>query len=82
MTKLKKKSPCQFFDGSYLSKDSVGLGKILRAFTRQIIFLIFPLFSMTGYADIEQFPFKPCFEKSAKKFNLDPNFLAAVASKS
>lgn len=80
MTKLKKKSPCQFFDGRYLSKDSVGLGKILRAFTRQIIFLTFPLFSITGYADIEQFPFKPCFEKSAKKFNLDPNFLAAVAS--
>ena len=80
MTDTKKTSSCQIFDGRYLPEGSIGPGKILRTFTRQMIFLAFPLFSINGYADVEQFPFKPCFEKSAKKFDLDPNFLAAVAS--
>ena len=80
MSRLKKKSPCQFFDGLYLPEALVGSGKILRIFTLQMISLTVTLFSMNGYADTEQFPFKPCFEKSAKKFGLDPNFLAAVAS--
>ena len=48
---------------------------------RYLAALILMLGSICSHAsDNTVFPYKSCFEASAKKFNLDPNFLAAVAS--
>lgn len=80
MVDPKETSACQFFDGPPMLSHRFALTRKLVAFARQLLLITFFLFSASGYANTEQFPFKPCFEKSAKKFGLDANFLAAVAS--
>ena len=45
-------------------------------------FILSTLITCAAYSHASDsfFPYKSCFEASAKKFNLDANFIAAVAS--
>ena len=78
---LKFPLTCQFSDRP--QRGSTALKRIpsLTTLKRGATILILMLCSISANAsDKSVFPYKSCFEASAKKFNLDPNFLAAVAS--
>lgn len=68
---------CQLFDSSSVL---ILLTRGLKHPYRQILLIGFCIFAAEGNASEDQFPYKPCFEQAAEKFNLDPSFIAAVAS--
>jgi len=68
---------CQIFDTPLTPALPMSALKLLTCPILSVAVLSFAAESNAGQ---DQFPFKTCFEQSAEKFGLDPNFLAAVAS--
>ena len=79
--KLKSSLICQFSDRIMRFLERLREAQSLAIAKPYLNALILMLCSIFAHAsDKNIFPYKSCFEASAKKYNLDPNFLAAVAS--
>ena len=79
--KLKFSLICQFSDRILRLLERLREVQSLAITKPYLTALILMLCSIFAHAsDKNIFPYKSCFEASAKKYNLDPNFLAAVAS--
>ena len=76
----KKIHMCQFFDRFCFARTGLLKLKNLAHAKHYLALTTLILCSVCSHASDNVFPYKSCFEASAKKFNLDPNFLAAVAS--
>ena len=76
-TRKEKRSICRLFDISFNTSRFENF-----AVNRRLIHIL--LFALAGIdateASDDLFPFKSCFEASGKKYELDANFLAGVAS--
>ena len=80
MRKTKILLICRLFDRSFRTPGKLP-GSGSTAYTKHLpVFITLMLFSAWPYAEENVFPYKSCFEVSANTYNLDPNFLAAVAS--
>ena len=71
---------CRFFDRFCWIRTKLPKIEALTQPKHYLGLAILMLCSVGSYAADNVFPYKSCFEASANKFNLDPNFLAAVAS--
>jgi len=75
-----KKLMCRFFDSFCWVRSKLTEIGALAHEKHFLTLTILVLCSLSSYASENVFPYKSCFEDSANKFDLDPNFLAAVAS--
>ena len=78
--KSTKKLMCRFLDSFCWVRSKLTEIGALAHEKHFLTLTILVLCSLSSYASEPVFPYKSCFEASANKFDLDPNFLAAVAS--
>ena len=76
----KKIQMCRFFDRFCWVQTKLSKIRSLAHAKYSLTLASLIICSVCSYATENVFPYKSCFEASAIKFNLDPNFLAAVAS--